>query len=171
MKTRFFLVSMLFLFVTALQAQNNNGDNRSGNRPNGVQREFPSKEMIKEYALTQDQVTKLKKVSADYTKKREALNKEMREAREKNKENKEAARPNEESMKKMKNLMDEQNKAIKEVLTKEQQEKWDKQQAERAEKMKNAQNNRQRGDRPNVGGERGNRNARPNQGAPNRGLW
>lgn len=161
MKTKLIVLGMAFMFVatTSVLAQNSNGE-KSNDRQN-KQREFPSKEMIKEYSLTTDQVTKLKKVSADFTKKREALRTEMKKETDKNKDDKQA-RPSEESMKKLKTMTDDQNKAIRDVLTKEQQKKWDKAQAERAEKMKNARNNgnRQRS---------GNRPANNNRGATNNG--
>ena len=108
---------------------------------------LPNQKMIKDLSLNDDQIKKLKDISANYDKK-------TKELRDKYKDDRATF------MEKMKAQNEEREKEINNVLNDEQKKIWEKQKKEQAELMKKMRENR------NNRGDRGGRGSGGNRPAP-----
>ena len=108
---------------------------------------LPNQKMIKDLSLNDDQIKKLKDISANYDKK-------TKELRDKYKDDRATF------MEKMKAQNEEREKEINNVLNDEQKKIWEKQKKEQAEQMKKMRENR------NNRGDRGGRGSGGNRPAP-----
>lgn len=142
MKTKILTILLCFICTTAIssyaQSETQTPQKREQTqRPRErVRRDsLPSQKMIKDLSLKEDQIKKLKEISANFQKK-------STELREKYKNDRETW------MKKARELYTERETEIKNVLNDEQKKIWEKQQQEREEQMKKWRENRgNRGDR------------------------
>lgn len=154
MKTKIFTILLCFICTTAMSAYAQS-ETKTSEKKEQTQRprervrrdSLPNQKMIKDLSLDDDQVKKLKEISANYDKK-------TKELREEYKDDRSAL------MEKMKAQNEEREKEINNVLNDDQKKIWEKQKKDREEQMKKMRENRgNRGDRGgrDFGGDRPNR--------------